>query len=161
MPKTYTPIATTTLGSNSTSVSFTSISGNYTDLVLVASPTTLANGEQFTMTFNSDTSSNYSATYLTGNGTTATSHRRNTQSNIIVDYYGAVDTTVKTVYIFNIQNYSNTTTNKTILITSRTGYAAESNVALYRSTSAITTITLAGATFTTGSTFTLYGIKAA
>ena len=157
---TQTPIASFTATTSTSSVTFANIPQTYTDLVLVASPTASADGQQFTMTFNSDTSSNYSATYLEGNGTSATSHRRSNQSNIIVDYQGAVDTTVKTVYIFNIQNYSNTTTYKTALITSRTGYAAESNVALYRSTSAITTITLAGLTFTTGSTFNLYGIDA-
>ena len=35
MAATYTPIATTTLGSAGTSVDFNSISGTYTDLVLV------------------------------------------------------------------------------------------------------------------------------
>jgi hypothetical protein len=62
-------------------------------------------------------------------------------------------------------NYSNTTTYKTWL--SRSGAsdrATEALVGLWRSTSAITTIALsidAGATYSTGSTFTLYGIAAA
>jgi hypothetical protein len=62
-------------------------------------------------------------------------------------------------------NYSNTTTNKTIL--SRINNAENSTVArvtLWRNTAAISTIFLTegnGANFIAGSTFTLYGIKAA
>jgi hypothetical protein len=65
-------------------------------------------------------------------------------------------------------NYSNATTYKTWL--SRNNRASASNapgtealVGLWRSTSAITelVIGLTGGNFDTGSTFTLYGIKAA
>jgi hypothetical protein len=62
-----------------------------------------------------------------------------------------------------IQNYSNTTTNKTALIRDNFAtYGTFARVALWRSTSAITSITLtmSSSTFATGSQFTLYGIKA-
>jgi hypothetical protein len=74
--------------------------------------------------------------------------------------------------ITNIQNYSNSTTYKTIL--TRTNNAAGSSaqllvgaqVALWRNTAAITSITILGdqgtpSNLATGSTFTLYGLKAA
>lgn len=66
----------------------------------------------------------------------------------------------------NFQNYSNTTTFKTMI--GRNGAAAfdvEASVQLWRSTSAINTLQLfagqGGINFTSGSTFTLYGITAA
>ena len=67
--------------------------------------------------------------------------------------------------IGQIQNYSNTTTYKTWL--SRSNIPADfvgALVGLWRSTSAITTIqflTTTADTFAIGTTFTLYGIKAA
>ena len=67
--------------------------------------------------------------------------------------------------VANFMNYSNATTYKTTL--SRQADAstlAGCNANLWRSTSAITSITLLeelGLSFSSGSTFTLYGIAAA
>ena len=66
--------------------------------------------------------------------------------------------------IVQFQNYSNTTTYKTVL--SRGNNASnlvEAFVGLWRSTSAITAIDIKtqSGNFSIGSTFTLYGIKAA
>jgi hypothetical protein len=70
--------------------------------------------------------------------------------------------------IMDIENYSNSTTYKTTLSRinnagGTTGVGAEANVGLWRSTAAITSITIGGQTgnLSTGSTFTLYGIKGA
>jgi hypothetical protein len=61
----------------------------------------------------------------------------------------------------NFLNYSNTTTYKTILSRSnRAEQATEAFVGLWRNSAAITSISIASATFTTNSIFTLYGIKA-
>jgi hypothetical protein len=66
--------------------------------------------------------------------------------------------------IMQLQNYSNATTFKTILVrNSPAANAVSALVNLYRSTSAITSIkfyTTSG-NLNTGSTFTLYGIAAA
>jgi hypothetical protein len=157
---TYVELDKVTVGTAVSSVTFSSIPATYTDLVLVASPLSTTNGNQFTMQFNSDSASNYSATYLSGTGSAAASYRRSSQTSITPDYNGAIDTTNKTVYIFNIMNYANTTTNKTVLIRSSTGYAVEGNVALWRKTpEAISSIVLSMTSFNTGSTFSLYGIK--
>lgn len=164
MASTYEPIATQTLGSAAASVTFSSISGAYTDLVLIAQPTASLDGQQFFLRIGNgsvDSASNYSITMLNGNGTSAASQRRSNQTSIIPDYFGAINTTVNGAYIFNFQNYSNTTTNKSVLISSRTSYASEASVALWRSTSAINIITFYLTNFTTGSTFSLYGILAA
>jgi hypothetical protein len=67
--------------------------------------------------------------------------------------------------IAHIQNYSNTTTHKTVI--SRGGSPATNSspmVGLWRNTSAINSIKISlqsGTALKSGSTFTLYGIKAA
>jgi hypothetical protein len=166
MPKTYTPLATTTLSSAAASVTFSSISGSYTDLVLVI--TTIGTSGTLlgdvVLQFNSDTGNNYSGTYLSGTGSSALSARGSNASSMLVDYYAELDTGVSN-RIVNIQNYSNTTTNKTVI--SRANNSARGTdaiVGLWRSTSAITSVLIkmsTANTFAPGSTFTLYGILAA
>jgi hypothetical protein len=157
MALTYTPIATQTV-SSSTGVTFSSIPSTYTDLVIVCIGVDSGGGYIRTR-FNSDTGTNYSRTILRGNGTSATSARGSNETGIFFDF----ETTTATV-IANVMNYSNTTTFKTVLHRSNntTGNVA-TNANLYRSTSAISTISLAagdGGSTLTG-TFSLYGILAA
>jgi hypothetical protein len=58
---TYEAIATQTLGSAAASVTFSSIPGTYTDLVIVCTPLRVTAGaEELVFQFNSDTGSNYS-----------------------------------------------------------------------------------------------------
>jgi hypothetical protein len=165
MTATYEPIATTTLGSNASSTTFSSISGSYTDLVIVSIPAqdVAANGD-LCYRFNSDTGNNYSWTYLTGDGSAAASSRASNQNLLRLEYYAYPDTTVgKTVQIAHIMNYSNTTTYKTAITRSNSApTGVDAAVGLWRSTSAITSVTVLMNTgnFITGSTFTLYGIKA-
>jgi hypothetical protein len=160
---TYTPIATTTLGSAQASVSFSSFSG-YTDLVLVCNFGT-SKGSQDGLLFrvNSDSGSNYSVTRVSGNGTTASSDRSTSTTSLIA---GGVDgSTTTSLAIYNVMNYANTTTYKTVLM--RNNYSAavtNATVGLWRSTSAITSIQLSAESATNlraGSTFTLYGIASA
>lgn len=164
---TYTPLATSTLGSAAASVTFSSISGAYTDLVIVSN--ILANVGSPTdyslkLTFNNDGTSVYSVTKLTGNGTTATSARSSNTAYIPIWDQGYFSTTQPTTIITNVQNYSNTTTYKTALTRGNAAaYATQATVGLWRSTSTITRLDLAAenGSFGTGSTFTLYGIVAA
>ena len=57
---TYTPIATTTLGSAASSVTFSSISGSYTDLILITNPSSATTDQSIYVQFNADTGTNYS-----------------------------------------------------------------------------------------------------
>ena len=162
---TYEPIATTTLGSAAATVTFSSISGSYTDLRIVVLAGASGSGNAFSMTFNGDTASNYSQTELYGNGTSALSARRTSQSNLVIggSRVGVV-TAIQNMFTIDVQNYSNSTTFKSIL--NRQNDASNFTMAvvgLYRSTSAITSLTLTAdsTTFSSGSTFTLYGITAA
>jgi hypothetical protein len=164
MAVTYEPIATQTLGSSQTTITFNSFSG-YTDLRLIVTPLSTADGMNYQLRFNSDSGTNYSLTYLRGNGSTAVSNR---QSNITFfdNLNMGVYTTTPHIYMYDIMNYSNSTTYKTVLNRfsemGGSGFVA-TGVGLWRSTSAVSTITLTALTnqFATGSTFTLYGIKAA
>jgi hypothetical protein len=162
---TYEAIATQTLGSTTTSITFSSIAGTYTDLVLVAAPLrSTSGGEELVMQFNGDTSGPYSSTILWGDGTTAGSYRATNQSSIILNYYASVSTAQNT-QIFNIMNYANTTTNKTVIgRAGRSDSGVDAIVGRWPSTAAITSIVLKlknGGSFNTGSVFSLYGIAAA
>jgi len=163
---TYVALATNTLGSAAASVTFSSISGAYTDLVLViqtgADSSAVA---ELQVQVNGDTGSNYSRTRLTGSGSAAASSRASSVAfmrftGIAYLPNGNLDCNV----LVNFMNYANTTTYKTVL--SRLNHpAAEVNatVNLWSSTSAITSILIYPSTnnFKAGSTFQLFGIAAA
>jgi hypothetical protein len=167
--RTYTPIARTTLTSAAASVTFSNISGSYTDLILVANNIIPSGSMDITMYVNGDTATNYSTTSLNGDGTTARSGRVSTQSKAYIsDFQVAINGSNPTMFIVNFNNYSNTTTYKTFLSRGTIQGASSAgetnaNISLWRSTSAITSITLqtSSGTMGVGSTFTLYGIAAA
>ena len=166
MAVTYEPLATTTLGSAAASVSFTSISGSYTDLVCVVNYSlNVANSSLF-VRLNSDSGSNYSYTRVSGNGSTASSGRgsNGTQARITADTTAQGSGTRQTV-ILNFMNYSNSTTYKTFLSRYSSSGGTEAFVDLWRSNSAVTSIEIKGfdatAIIESGSTFTLYGIASA
>lgn len=160
MPSTYEKIATHTLASATNSYTFSSIPSTYTDLILIVDGEVSVAAACY-LQFNSDTATNYSFTYLYGSGTTASSGR----SSSVAQIFAGDLTTTRGTTITQIQNYSNATTYKTSLSRdSAAGIAAAATVGLWRSTSAINAIKVfadASRTFSTGSTFTLYGIKAA
>lgn len=172
---TYTPIATTTLGSATNSVTFSSIAGTYTDLVLIMSAATTHTSATFVyMRFNGDSATNYSCNEVFGLGSTAQSSRDTSRSRGWIGFDISISNTVgDSASIANIMNYSNSTTYKTWLSRANRASTAldyqgtDAVVGLWRSTSAITSIEIRNSrgdvdyNFATGSTFTLYGIAAA
>lgn len=167
MPVTYKAIATTTLGSATATVTFSSIPQTYTDLILVTNIQATTGSIFPYITFNSDTGANYSYTWISGRSTDAAVVGRNTNLNFIYlpAYAGADTANLNFNSITHIQSYSNSTTYKTAI--SRCNNASTSNVdasvGLWRNTSAITTLVVGAdtSTFASGSTFTIYGIKGA
>jgi hypothetical protein len=160
MAATYDPIATQTLGSAASSVTFSSIPSTYTDLVLVVNSARTTSNDSVSLEFNGDTGANYSRTILYGTGSSALSFRESNASLIEIGIQDASNST----NIFHIMNYANTTTNKTVIARANaTTVRVSAGVGLWRNTAAITSIKLAtgGSTFIAGSMFTLYGIKAA
>lgn len=167
LPATYENIATTTVSGSSTStITFNSFPSTFTDLVLIVNAGVAVGSLDLNFKLNNDSSQLYSRTYLNGDGTSATSGRQARGVNVFgrFNYGGLLTTSIQQVTIAHFMNYSNTTTNKTVI--SRTNNAGEGVAALvnlYGSTSAITQIDIIinSSNFLAGSTFTLYGIRAA
>jgi len=167
MPATYEPIATQTISSNTATITFNSIPATYTDLVLitVAKATGTAGMK---LQFNSDTANNYSNTFFVGSVGTIGSVS-NSGTNGINFYYSAVlDTANFAMTISNIADYTNTTTEKSVISKDGSGTLAGTDMVIstWRKTpiaaiNRIDIITTNANTFTSGSNFTLYGIKAA
>ena len=159
LPSTMTPIATNTLTTTTASVTFSNLPQNYTDLIVVmnSSQTIYTN---FNVRINGDTGNNYSDTAFRGNGSTATSGRNTSQPYF---WFAAISSTWSTV-ILNFMNYSSSSVFKTVLQrASDASQTADATIGLWRSTAAVTSISIfpnAGS-FNTGSTFTIYGVKAA
>lgn len=169
MATTYEPLATTTLGSDQLTVTFSSISSAFTDLVLVCNgkvdvatttKTNVGNGSVDTG------SSAYSFTQLAGSGSSVVSNRETNQNQIYNEWYANWDTTYRSMTIIHFMDYANTNIKKTILTRGNNpATGVDSTVATWGSTAAINIIQIgcrnAGHKLATGSTFTLYGIKEA
>lgn len=169
MPTTYEPISTTTLSTATATVTFSSIPQTYTDLVLIVSGTMSASGNTVYARLNGDSGANYSQTYLGGTGSASFTGRssNNTAGCGLGGYQLGYTTNIFNI-VANFQYYSNTTSHKTVLSnfadSTIPGGATETLINLWRNTSAITSIEVRPNTshnFNSGSTFTLYGIKAA
>ena len=159
LPSTMIPIATNTLTATATTITFSSIPQTYTDLVLVSSFSSGNNDEK--LQFNADTGANYSWSRLYGDGTSAGAGTSPTPTYI---RNTGGDLTTQQNTIINIFNYANATTFKTTIGRgNNTAAQVTFTIGLWRSTAAITSITysVSSNTFSVGSTFTLYGIKAA
>ena len=163
---TYVALATNTLSSPTASITFSSISGAYTDLVLVCNIiNSSATNSYWAIQPNGISTSTYGVTYLYGNGSSAVSARDTNVSAIYWNYINShVANTNPISCIAHIMNYANATTKKTALM--RMDSAANStnlNVGLTAATTAITSLVVISQTnnFATGSTFNLYGIAAA
>jgi hypothetical protein len=165
---TYESIATTTLSSTAQNYTFSSIPQTYTDLrLIVTGANSVGSGNDVTsLRFNGVTSTLYSYSQLIGNGTIADVGNGTTSQFIALGRLG-ISPNIGHI-IIDVLNYTNTSTNKSLLC--RWNVPATYvgvTVGLYRNTSAITSITIdanqfAGTTtFLAGTSFTLYGIKAA
>lgn len=157
-------IATTTLSSAASSITFSSIPSTYTDLrvVIVGQG---SSGFDPVIQYNSDTATNYSCTELVGNGTAASSDRQ-TSSNFI--YFpisnGMAQSPKWNLITYDIFSYAGSTY-KTCLATFNNDLngsgSVNTMVGLWRSTSAINTFVIKSnpsGNFSIGTTATLYGI---
>jgi len=169
MPATYEPIANYTVTNTSTNtINFNSIPSTYTDLRLVQSlpndPTSTYGYSRYR--FNSDTASNYSTNYFYWYNA-ATAGRQNNQTSIL---NGTSSYLGNTNIMTDILSYSSTSRKKSLI--TRANFSANGggvpqeiwlSSALWRSTSAITSVTIFidSGNYSSGSTFSLYGIKSA
>lgn len=162
MASTYEKITTYTVtGSAVSSFNITSIPGTYTDFrVILYSATGAAFDDEVLIRLNSDSGSNYSMTVMGGNGSTTQSSQRSNVLQWHIDNNSPSN--VGGVYVMEFMNYSNTTTNKTMLNHSgRSGLAVAASINLWRNTAAITSLNFRLASnlnYQVGTTITLYGI---
>ena len=168
MARTYEPIASQTLGSATGTVTFSDIPGTFTDVIAVVQG--LGSGSTkngFRLRVNSDSGTNYSYTVLAGDGSSASSNRESSSASVAVTWAGIFDSDDGGIVMAAFQSYANTNVYKTILTQAATNTVVGRGVGLWRSTSAITSISFAlgggfpDINFASGATFSLYGIKAA
>jgi hypothetical protein len=163
---TYEPIETITLGTATNSVTFSSIPQTYTDLVLVVNgrKDTAVSTDAFFCRINGDGTNVYGWTEFNGDGTTATTSKITNDGycRLAVIPGNNAGSTTFGVSIVNFQNYSNSTTFKSILSRgSVTAGQVMVSVSSWQKTDAITSFTLYTAglgNWAVGSIFTLYGI---
>jgi len=171
MATTYEKIATTTLGSSVSSITFSSVAASWTDLRLVVTGRQIyssINYGSMKLIFNSDSGSNYSYTRISGNGSAASSSSATSQTYLYGGYFADAPTgnAMTSLFVADIFSYAGSTY-KTILCNSSVDEngsgVTDSRVGLWQSTSAITSINISGGdgNIDAGTTATLYGIKAA
>ena len=156
---TYVALHTNTVtGSAVANYTYSSIPATYTDLVCVIEGTA-SSIDDVAIQFNGDTATNYSLTFMYGNGSATTSGRAASQTSMTI---GGLST-VRGSTILHIMDYANTTTVKTVLgRTDVTDWVAYQKVGLWRKTpEAINSIKfIHSGNFQVGTTFNIYGILA-
>lgn len=174
----YESIATTTVGAGgSSSITFSSIPSTYKHLqvrYLVQSSRASYDGDYLKVNFNSDTGSNYYYGHqLQGDGTSATSWANGAGTAAFIERItnNQMGSSIFAGGITDILDYQDTNKFKTLrtligfdLNGAPNSYSGRVNLAsaLWRSTSAISSITIAlgvGTTIQQYSSFALYGIK--
>lgn len=169
MPKTYQPIATSTItaGTASQTITFSSIPATYTDLRIVVSGVTNAQGKIIYLRLNGDTGTNYYTCELYAQSTGLTS------ANITLGSLGIKCSSVGTgltpmpfLVLADVMNYASSSYKKTVLTQGYdidgTSRGPSRNTGTWISNSAVTSVTLATSSGTfTEVVATVYGIKAA
>lgn len=149
----YTALANVTLGSTASTVTFSSISGSYRDLMLVFNANT---AEQSTgkINFNGDTTNtNYNAIWMYGDGSSPYS---GSSSNPYFFRYAG-----NSVSVLNIMDYSATDKHTSVLSRSSDENNVWATTIRWANTAAITSFVISnyGSAFPVGSSFALYGVK--
>lgn len=164
MALTYEPIATVTVASTGSTVTFSSIPGTYTDFVLVSSARRGVDGSGgagLNIQVNGDSGTNYSSIGYSYNIVGTGASKSNNQNNI---FAGNCEDGIYTASICHFMNYANTSNFKSMITRTASVGSQGIGVAIntWRSTAAITSIFINPVSgLWAGSTFTLYGIKAA
>jgi hypothetical protein len=161
---TYSPLATVTLGSSASSVTFSNIPATYRDLIFVFNGQ-LTGVAGISFRINADSGSNYSTVYMRNVASTPDS-----ASFVDTRIFTSLSSITSGTRVFaqtQIMDYSATDKHKTVL--TRSGYdisgsgtTTEAHAARWANTTAITSLafTTSANQFAAGSTFNLYGVIA-
>lgn len=162
-------IATVTLGSPSSTITFSSIPGTYKSLqIRLMAKTAGASVESLDMQFNGISTSSYYTHRIDGNGSSASAGAFGpfTSARPMYSTLASTGSNGWGVSIIDIIDYASTSKNKTIKAFSGYDNNGSGIVQLisnlyFANTNAITSIvfTNGSGNFTSGSTFALYGIK--
>jgi len=159
---TYTALATTTLASSASTVTFSSIPSTYRDLVVVINVKATVGTAYPSMQFNSDTAANYYRVGMSGTSSGITSFAGNV-TRVNFGGYSAASTDFGYNAIAHIIDYSATDKHKTTLARSNQASSNVDAIAVrWASTSAVNSITfrLDAGSYDVGTTLSLYGIEA-
>ncbi len=161
----YESIATVTLGSAQSTVTFSSIPSTYKHLQIRCISKNTSADYTIRAQFNGDTGSNYSQHGLTGNGSSTSVYATAPDTNVPFGVSAGTATSVFNAAVIDILDASSTTKYKTTRALFGWDANGSGSVGLlsgsWRSTSAITSIVLSSFTgnFAQHSTYALYGIK--
>lgn len=159
----YISIATAivTSGGSGGAITFSSIPQTYTHLQLRIFEFESTTGINPKITFNGDTAANYSWHAIYGNGASAATYAGTSYGGIIMDQVQS--TTLPNVSVVDILDYTNTNKYKTVKFLQGYDKNGSGQIGLWsgswRSTSAITSLTIQDPTFAQYSSFALYGVK--
>jgi hypothetical protein len=165
----YDSIASVTASAGATTITFSSIPSSYTHLQIRGFTNTSGTGSYSKIYFNGDTTTaNYRSHSLRGDGATASAADYTGYGGVLgFVQAGMGNSTSWASSVLDILDYGNTNKNKTTRLLEGVDFNGSGSVEFYSglwmSTAAITSVTLAvsGQTYSAGSTFALYGIKAA
>jgi hypothetical protein len=160
MTTAWVPLATVTLASTDSEIVFSSIPATYRDLVLVTNFAESAVTGNIELRYNSDTGSNYSQVFMAGRQYNSSTESSSGTFSLHYLNLGSRPSGARSVNVLQIMDYSDTSKHKTTLGRVNNG-TSDVQAYAYRwaNTSAINTISIkpSATTFTTGSTFSLYG----
>ena len=166
----YDSIATTTVSSPVSSITFSSIPATYTHLQIRGIARNSAAANDILLRFNSDSGSNYAWHVLRGDGSSATAAAVATTTGIElgVIVYSGQTASVFANFVIDVLDYANTNKYKTLRVlngadVNGTGYVTFGS-GFWQSSTAVSTITLTlggSGDFTQYSSLALYGIKGA
>lgn len=155
----WTPLANITLSSTAATVTFSSISGSFRDLILIVNAIGSATGS-LAFRLNSDTSSNYFFTLIEGNGSTAVSTNNSDTYLWFNANYSNLSTSIQTTQV-DFLDYSATDKHKnSIGRVNASTQEVSIGIGRWANTAAITSISChaLGTTFAAGSSLALYGV---
>jgi len=154
----YIALATTTLGSAASSVTFSSIPATYKDLIVVADILTADNDRDLYLRANSDSGNSYPYVLIQGQSSGAQSGAA-TRTGLLVGYKNTGNS--KANFVATVMDYSATDKHKTSLSRYNEGgfyvFAAASR---WPSNSALTSLTVLASlgNIASGTTLSLYGV---
>ncbi len=163
----YIALATTTLTTATSSVTFSSIPTSVNgvalrDLVLVYTATTDANNRDIRVRCNGITTQSYPTVIMVGNGSSAFSQARTTDTGFVFHYFADSSATANAVpVIAQFMDYSASDKQKTVLArANNSAVGVNATAGRFTSTNAITSVSIHADSGTLASGFTaaLYGI---